>query len=106
MNEYDLIGKTILSTDIDGFGVKIVCTDGTTLDYCASDGGYSSWDITHSTELTPFDVLEIISSAYGGKQIFFQNKDGSIYDRYSNEYITFEEAVRRMAERVGDNGDC
>lgn len=54
--------------------------------------------------MTPFDVLEIISSSYGGKQIFFQQSDGRIYDRYENDYITLEEAVYRMARRVGDDG--
>ncbi len=55
--------------------------------------------------MTPFEVLEMISSAYAGKQIFFQQKNGMIYDRYNAEYITLEEAVGRMAELVGDDGD-
>lgn len=56
-------------------------------------------------KLTPFDVLEIISSAYGGKQIFFQQNNGTIYDRYKGDYVTLEEAVYRMARMVGDDGD-
>ena len=59
----------------------------------------------NDTELTPFDVLEIISSSYGGKQIFFQQDNGMIYDRYEGDYVTLEEAVYRMARRVGDDGD-
>ena len=55
-------------------------------------------------DLTPFDVLEIISSSYAGKQIFFQEKNGMIYDRYNGEHITLEEAVDRMAKLVGDDG--
>lgn len=55
-------------------------------------------------DLTPFDVLEIISSSYAGKQIFFQEKNGMIYDRYNQEYITLEEAAYRMAKLVGDDG--
>ena len=50
--------------------------------------------------MTPFEVLERISSSYGGKQIFFQQKNGTIYDRYEAEYITLEEAVDRMAARL------
>ena len=55
-------------------------------------------------DLTPFDVLYIISCSYAGKQIFFQEKNGMIYDRYNQEYITLEEAVYRMAKLVGDDG--
>lgn len=45
MEDKDLIGKTIKSIDVDGFGVDIVFTDGTVFVYSPSDGGYSSWDI-------------------------------------------------------------
>lgn len=55
-------------------------------------------------DLTPFDVLEIISSSYAGKQIFFQEKSGIIYDRYNSDHITLEESVHRMAKLVGDDG--
>lgn len=55
-------------------------------------------------DLTPFDVLYIISCSYAGKQIFFQEKNGMIYDRYNQECITLEEAVDRMAKLVGDDG--
>lgn len=53
--------------------------------------------------MTAFEVLDAISSSYGGKQIFFQEKNGMIYDRYKAEYITLEEAVYRMARMVGDD---
>ena len=56
--------------------------------------------------ITPFEVLDIISSSYGGKQIFFQEENGMIYDRYKCEYITLEDAVYRMAKMVGDDGDA
>ena len=56
--------------------------------------------------ITPFEVLDIISSFYGGKQIFFQEENGMIYDRYKCEYITLEDAVYRMAKMVGDDGDA
>lgn len=51
-------------------------------------------------ELTPFDVLETISSSYGGKQIFFLQDNGMIYDRNECDYVTLETAVRRMARLV------
>lgn len=41
-----LTGKTISSAEIDGFGINHKFTDGTELDYNATDGGYSTFDIT------------------------------------------------------------
>lgn len=40
-----LLGKTVRSADVNGHGVCIVFTDGTTFDYSASDGGYSCWSV-------------------------------------------------------------
>ena len=45
MTEEDLIGKTIKSVEIYGYGIEMRFTDGTIFEYCASDGGYSNWDI-------------------------------------------------------------
>lgn len=41
-----LIGKTISSAEVDGFGLNLKFTDGTELNYNATDGGYSTFDIT------------------------------------------------------------
>ena len=60
-------------------------------DCCAYFGDY-----------TPFDVLNEISSAYYGKQLFFLQSNGSIYDRMKAEYISFDEAVSRIAQLVGE----
>ena len=51
MSEKDLIGKTIKSIDVDGFGMEIVFTDGTKFVYSATDGGYSNWDILRGDEV-------------------------------------------------------
>ncbi len=49
-----LIGKTISSAEIDGFGLNLKFTDGTELDYNATDGGYSTFDITELKEENKF----------------------------------------------------
>lgn len=46
MEDKDLIGKTIQEIEITGFGITLVTTDGIRLEYGASDGGYSCWDIS------------------------------------------------------------
>ena len=40
-----LLGKTVMSADVNGVGVRIKFTDGTVFDYSASDGGYSCWSV-------------------------------------------------------------
>jgi hypothetical protein len=55
-------------------------------------------------DLTAWDVFEAITSAYGGKQIFFLQKNGMVYDRYKADYITFEEAMNRFCKMIGDDG--
>lgn len=50
-----------------------------------------------------FDVLDRISSAYYGKQMYFKQDNGTIYDRYGCDYITFDEAVNRFARMVSDD---
>ena len=40
-----IVGKTIGKAEITGHGVDLWFTDGTVLNYSASDGGYSSWSV-------------------------------------------------------------
>lgn len=44
MNVNEMIGKTVVAVEVDGFGVNIEFNDGTVFVYGASDGGYSLWD--------------------------------------------------------------
>ena len=44
----ELIGKTILAAEVDGFGIALVFDDGSVFNYSASDGGYSTYDFTKS----------------------------------------------------------
>ena len=46
MSEKELIGKTICDADVDGYGMVLTFDDGSVFNYCASEGGYSSygWD--------------------------------------------------------------
>lgn len=46
----ELIGKTIAYAQVNGFGVMLVFEDGTTFDYTASDGGYSSYELIREEE--------------------------------------------------------
>lgn len=45
MDENMLIGKKIKEIEVNGFEIHLVTEDGIVLDYSASDGGYSNWEI-------------------------------------------------------------
>lgn len=51
MNKEALIGKKIKEITIDGYSLFIVTEDGIELEYQASDGGYSSWEIKEVKEM-------------------------------------------------------
>lgn len=38
-----LVGRTIVSAEVDGNGIELELDDGNTFFYSASDGGYSDW---------------------------------------------------------------
>lgn len=50
MNAKDLINKTISDITINGYEVTITTKDGLVLQYGASDGGYSTWEIFKEDE--------------------------------------------------------
>lgn len=51
-------------------------------------------------EMTAFDVLDTISLAWDGKQMYFQEEDGSIYSRYDGFCMTLDDAVTEFANRL------
>lgn len=52
-----LVGKTIRKAEVTGYGVKLVMSDGTVLDYDSSDGGYSAW-IVYKIKLVEIDHIK------------------------------------------------
>ena len=57
-------------------------------------------------ELGKFDVLDLLSSAWHGKQYYFIEDEakGIIYSRDCCECITLDEAISEFASRIGDDG--
>lgn len=51
-------------------------------------------DLAHAK----FEVLDRLSTAHYGKQMFFMQDDGKVYDRNGYDYITLETAINRMAK--------
>lgn len=40
-----------------------------------------------------WDTFERFSSIWYGQQMYFKQRDGSVYSRYSGKYMSFEDAV-------------
>lgn len=45
-----LAGRTIVTAEVDGFGIRIIFRDGSVFRYAATDGGYSDYDLYESME--------------------------------------------------------
>ncbi len=63
------------------------------------------WTEKAAKGLTAFDVLNIISSVEYGKQRFFLEENGTVFDRRRRDYLPgFEDALDRfVAEMEGED---
>lgn len=51
-----------------------------------------------------WDMFELISSAYYGKQYYFDEENGMVYSRASCMTMTFDEALREFLDTIGEQG--
>ena len=51
-----------------------------------------------------FEVLDLLSSAWHGKQYYFieNEANGIIYSRDSCKYMTLDEAISEFEDRIGE----
>ena len=52
-----------------------------------------------------WDLFDLLSSAWHGKQYYFKQEDGSVYSRESCEYLTFDQAIDEFAQSLTVAGD-
>lgn len=43
-----------------------------------------------------WDMFDLITSAYYGKGMYFKQDNGTVYSRYSCEYMSVDEAIREF----------
>lgn len=53
-------------------------------------------------QMGEWDMFELITSTWYGKQYYFIQKNGLVYSRLSHEYITREEAFTEFLEAIGE----
>lgn len=50
-----------------------------------------------------WDMFELITSAYFGKQYYFQEEDGTtVYSRQSHKHLTRDEAIQEFLDIIGE----
>ena len=59
---------------------------------------------TINYELGEYDTLDLLSSAWHGKQYYFREKNGMIYSRATCQYMTLDDALVEFANALGDDG--
>lgn len=51
-----------------------------------------------------WDMFELLSSVWYGKQFYFLESDTVVYSRASNKYLTVNEAFVEFCRAIGDDG--
>ena len=51
-------------------------------------------------EQREWDLFDLLSSAWHGKQYYFKQEDGSVYSRESCQYLTFDQAIDEFAQSL------
>lgn len=50
-----------------------------------------------------WDMFELITSTYYGKQYYFREPNGMVYSRKSHKYMTRTEAVNEFLDAIGED---
>jgi len=51
-----------------------------------------------------WDMFNLISSAFWGKQYYFIQDNGIVYSRESGKYMTADDAYNEFMNHIGDDG--
>lgn len=57
-------------------------------------------------EMREWDLFVLITSAWFGKQLYFQQNDGTVYSRASGEYMSFDQAIDEFAHDLTCDREC
>lgn len=49
-----------------------------------------------------WDMFELITSVYFGKQYYFPEEDGTVYSRQSHKHLTREKAIQEFLDIIGE----
>ena len=57
----------------------------------------------HDRNVGEWDMFELITSVWYGKQCYFVEENGVVYSRVSGKYMSVDEAIKEFLGRIGDN---
>ena len=49
-----------------------------------------------------WELFELITSVYYGKQYYFENNDGTVYSRATHKNMSHEEALNEFLNNIGE----
>ena len=53
-------------------------------------------------DIGEWDMFDLISSAYFGKQMYFREENGVVYSRHTCRYMTMHDALREFLGLIGE----
>jgi len=58
-------------------------------------------DLEAAHDAGEWEMFELITSAYHGKQYYFLQENGTVYSRDSCKYISKEDAYKEFLDKMG-----
>ena len=58
----------------------------------------------HDRNVGEWNMFELITSTWYGKQCYFVEGNGIVYSRVSCKHMSVDEAIKEFLGRIGDNG--
>jgi len=71
--------------------------------YCALNRPSAQPDV-HDRNVGEWDMFELITSTWYGKQCYFMEDNGIVYSRVSCKHMSVDDAIKEFLWRIGDNG--
>lgn len=57
-------------------------------------------DVVEIKKEGEWEMFDLISSAYYGKQMYFKEDNGIVYSRYSHNYMSVDKAIREFISLI------
>lgn len=73
---------------------------------CGSVSKLDALAYVQKLEVREWDLFDLVSSAWFGKQCYFRQDDGTVYSRVSGEYMSFDQAVDELAHELTSDREC
>ena len=80
---------------------KLVVSQCISSDYCK---GWNDAVEVANAEDREWELFDLITSVWYGKQYYFKQEDGTVYSRATHQYMLFDQAVDEFAQHISGEG--